>query len=165
MEVTGQLHGPAALPPGKEPLLHIGQEAGWAPQPVWTPWWGEKLLAPTETRIPDHPARSPALYHRAITAPEKITVDHLIQKFALFYRTRRYITVFTRTRHWNLSWARWIQSTHSHPMSLRSIIILLSHLRLGLPGGLCPQIFQPKLCKHFWYLYAGKTMRGIMSMK
>jgi hypothetical protein len=31
MEVNGQLHGPAALPPGKEPLVPIGQESGWAP--------------------------------------------------------------------------------------------------------------------------------------
>jgi hypothetical protein len=28
MEVSGQLHAPAALPPGKEPLVPIGQEAG-----------------------------------------------------------------------------------------------------------------------------------------
>jgi hypothetical protein len=30
MEVSGQLHPPAALAPGKEPLVPIGQEAGWA---------------------------------------------------------------------------------------------------------------------------------------
>jgi hypothetical protein len=35
MEVSGQLHAPAALPPGKEPLVPIGYEAGWAPEPVW----------------------------------------------------------------------------------------------------------------------------------
>jgi hypothetical protein len=35
MEVSGQLHAPAALPPGKEPLVPIGQEAGWAPEPFW----------------------------------------------------------------------------------------------------------------------------------
>jgi hypothetical protein len=29
--------------------------------------------------------------------------------------------VFTRDRHWFLSWARWIQSPHSHPISLRSV--------------------------------------------
>jgi hypothetical protein len=34
----GQLHAPATLPPGKEPLVPIGQEAGWAPEPVWTTW-------------------------------------------------------------------------------------------------------------------------------
>jgi hypothetical protein len=36
MEVSGQLHEPAALPPGKEPLVPIGWEAGWAPEPVST---------------------------------------------------------------------------------------------------------------------------------
>jgi hypothetical protein len=30
MEVSGQLHAPAALPPGKEPLVPTVQEAGWA---------------------------------------------------------------------------------------------------------------------------------------
>jgi hypothetical protein len=24
-----------AIPPGKGPPVHIGQEAGWAPEPVW----------------------------------------------------------------------------------------------------------------------------------
>jgi hypothetical protein len=28
MEVSGQLHAPAVLPPGKEPLVPIGQDAG-----------------------------------------------------------------------------------------------------------------------------------------
>jgi hypothetical protein len=36
MEVSGQIHAPAALPPGKEPLVTTGKEAGWAPDPVWT---------------------------------------------------------------------------------------------------------------------------------
>jgi hypothetical protein len=36
MEVSGQFHAPAALPPGKQPPVSIGQEAGWAPEPVWT---------------------------------------------------------------------------------------------------------------------------------
>jgi hypothetical protein len=34
MEVSGQLHDPAALPPGKEPPVPIGKEAGWAPEPT-----------------------------------------------------------------------------------------------------------------------------------
>jgi len=34
-----------------------------------------------------------------------------------------------------------------HPISLRSILILSSHL--GLPGGTSVQIFRPKFCKHF----------------
>jgi hypothetical protein len=39
--------------------------------------------------------------------------------------------VFTRALQWSLSWARSTQSTPSHPTSLRSILILSTHLRLG----------------------------------
>jgi hypothetical protein len=47
MEVSGQLHAPATLPPGKEPLVPIGYEAGWALKLLWTLWWREKLPAST----------------------------------------------------------------------------------------------------------------------
>jgi hypothetical protein len=40
--VSGQLRSPAALPPGKEPPVPIGFEAGWAPEPVWTTWRKDK---------------------------------------------------------------------------------------------------------------------------
>jgi len=46
VEVSGQLHAPAALSPVKEPLVPIGQEAGWAPKPFWSRWFGEKFPAP-----------------------------------------------------------------------------------------------------------------------
>jgi hypothetical protein len=36
LEVSGQLNAPTALPPGEEPPVPIGKEAGWAPEPVWT---------------------------------------------------------------------------------------------------------------------------------
>jgi hypothetical protein len=29
MEMSGHFHAPASLPPGKEPVLPIAQEAGW----------------------------------------------------------------------------------------------------------------------------------------
>jgi len=35
MEVSGQLDAPAALPPGSEPTVLIGQAAGWAQVPGW----------------------------------------------------------------------------------------------------------------------------------
>jgi hypothetical protein len=41
MEGNGQLHAPAALPPGREPQLPNGYEAGWAPEPDWTLCIGE----------------------------------------------------------------------------------------------------------------------------
>jgi hypothetical protein len=43
MGVSGQRHAPAALlPPGKGPPVPIVQEAGWAPEPVWTQRLEEK---------------------------------------------------------------------------------------------------------------------------
>jgi hypothetical protein len=39
--VSGQIHALAALSPGKQPLVPIVQEAGWAPEPVWTTWRSE----------------------------------------------------------------------------------------------------------------------------
>jgi hypothetical protein len=52
--------------------------------------------------------------------------------------------VFTRALNRSLSWARSTQSTPSHPISPRSIIILSTHLRLGLPSGLLPSLaFEP----------------------
>jgi hypothetical protein len=50
-------------------LVPIEQEAGWVPEQVWKRWWGENFPAPAGTRTPDHPARSPALYHWGIPDP------------------------------------------------------------------------------------------------
>jgi hypothetical protein len=38
MEVSGQLHSPAALFPDKEPMKPTGYEAGWIPEPLWMQW-------------------------------------------------------------------------------------------------------------------------------
>jgi hypothetical protein len=64
-----------------------------------------------------------------------LIVIRLVKKFPVFNGTWRFITVFTTTRHWSLSWARCIQSTPSQPISLRPILILSSRLLLGLPTG------------------------------
>jgi hypothetical protein len=40
-------------------------------------------------------------------------ITKIVKKFPAFHGTRRIITVFTRARHWNPSWARWIKSTHN----------------------------------------------------
>jgi hypothetical protein len=40
--------------------------------------------------------------------------------------------VFARALHWSLSCARSIKSIPSHPISLRSILILSTQLRLGI---------------------------------
>jgi len=61
----------------------------------------------------------------------KVKVAWLVNKCPAFYGTRRFISVFTRAHHWTV-WARWIQSTSSHPS-----------LQCGL-------VLRLKLCGHFW---------------
>jgi hypothetical protein len=71
------------------------------------------------------------------------------QEIPSLYVIRRFITVFGRACHWSLSWARWIWSAGSHPISLRSILMLSSHLRLTLPNGLFPSGYPTEILYAF----------------
>jgi hypothetical protein len=62
--------------------------------------------------------------------------SQLTKKFPAFYGTRRFFTLLTSARHLSLSWANSIQSPQPPPTSPTSILILSSHLRLGLPNGI-----------------------------
>ena len=74
----------------------------------------------------------------------------LIKKFPVFYGTRKFITELTSARHLPLSWANSMQSPQPLPTSWTSILVLSSHLHLGLPSGLFPSSFSTKtLCKTF----------------
>jgi len=75
---------------------------------------------------------------------EKLTGLQLVKKFPAFHGNRRFITALTSVRHLSLSWASLIQSIYPHPTSWRSILILSTHLRLGLPRGLFPSGFPIK---------------------
>jgi hypothetical protein len=55
--VSGQRHAPASLPPGKD-AVPIVQEAGWAPEPVWT---SVENFAASGFRFPDRPPLSESL--------------------------------------------------------------------------------------------------------
>jgi hypothetical protein len=64
-----------------------------------------------------------------------------LESFPTFYGTRRFNTEFIRALHLSLSWARRMQSTSPHPTSTSSILILSTHLCLGLPSGSFPLVF------------------------
>ena len=77
----------------------------------------------------------------------ELTGFQLVKKFLAFYGTRRFITAVTSARQLSLSRASSIQSIPPHPTSWRPILILSSHLCLGLPSGLFPSRFPTKtLC-------------------
>jgi len=79
------------------------------------------------------------------------------QNFILIYHlsvlhvpssTSRKMTKFI----WFLSWTRWIRTTASYPISIRSILMLFYHLRLGLPNGLFPSGLPTKILYAFLIL-------------
>jgi hypothetical protein len=82
---------------------------------------------------------------------EKPPVVQLPKNFPAFYATRRFITVFARTLRQSLAWARSIQSIPPHPISLRSILIWSTPLRLGLPNGLFPSGFHTNILYAFFF--------------
>ena len=75
---------------------------------------------------------------------EQLTGLQLVKKFPAFHGTRRFITALTSVRQLSLSWASPIHSIYPHPTSWRSVLILSTHLILGLPSGLFPSGFPTK---------------------
>jgi len=65
---------------------------------------------------------------------EQLTGLQLVKKFPAFHIIQRFITALTSVRHLSLSWISPIQSIYPHPTSWRSILVLSTHLRLGLPN-------------------------------
>jgi hypothetical protein len=62
--------------------------------------------------------------------PEKLRNPQLVVTFPEFYGTRRFITTFTRVRHFSVSWATSIQTTPPYATSWSSILILSSRFTL-----------------------------------
>jgi hypothetical protein len=85
VEVSCQLHAPAALLPEKSTLAPIVDEAGWAPEPVWTLWKTEKSCTCWESN-PGHPVRIPPLYGLSCrhVSPEKGVMIFELQ-FVMFH--------------------------------------------------------------------------------
>jgi hypothetical protein len=55
--------------PGKGPLVHIVQEAGWTSEPVWTQGWEEKSFASAGDRTP---VVQSVVRHYTAWAPHKL---------------------------------------------------------------------------------------------
>ena len=58
MEVSGQIQALSTSAAGKEPLVSVKHEVGWAPYPVWTFWRRENSFATAGKQTIDHPAYS-----------------------------------------------------------------------------------------------------------
>ena len=74
---------------------------------------------------------------------EKLPCSQLVKKFSAFCGTWRFIAAYTSACHLSLSWARSIQYM-PHPTSWRSILILSTHICMGLASGLIPTGFPTK---------------------
>ena len=75
---------------------------------------------------------------------EKLTGLQLVKKFPAIHGSRTFIFPLTNVRHLSLSWGSPIQSIYPHPTSWRSILILSTHPRLGLPIGSFPPASPPR---------------------
>jgi hypothetical protein len=75
---------------------------------------------------------------------EKLIVDQLVIRFR---------SVFTRSRSLYLFWNKLIQSALTQSISLRSILMLFSHLELRLPSGLLPSAFPTEMQSNILTLY------------
>jgi hypothetical protein len=73
-ELSGQLHSPAAVTPGRKPLVPIALEAGCAPEPVWMLMGGGGLCVCQESN-PCHPAHSYTDW--AMSDPYEIQADYI----------------------------------------------------------------------------------------
>jgi hypothetical protein len=96
LEVSGQLHAPTALPPGKEPSIFIRQEAACAPDPVWATWRGQNSLG--------RPARRQSLCLLHYSGPIERSELTAVKRSHAFGRFAPGISLWAdlRARAWNM---------------------------------------------------------------
>jgi hypothetical protein len=109
LEASGQLHAPAALTPGKEPPVPIGEEVGLIPEPVWTTWrrensWfyresnsGPSVVQPVASHYTDCAIPGPHIYLYLCKTFPKISYyysDLSIELLIYFYVSR------VQLQHW-----------------------------------------------------------------
>jgi hypothetical protein len=126
---------------GKSPASHrrcLGSILG---QSVWDMWWTKRCwdrFFSQYFRFPLHHSNNAPyqfIYHRhfivlvvgtvssKILTPwnrvfrGKLLVPNVVEKLPAFYGTRKFITVFTRARHFSVTAARWNESMSPHPVN------------------------------------------------
>jgi len=121
---------------------HQPGRAAWPSQCYWD---SRRTKIPTRIQIINIPVGTTYLFTYLLT-PRSREANRFSagQEITAFYGTRRFITAFTSARHLSLSWARSIHSIPPHPTSWRFILILPSHLRLGLQSDLFSSGFLTK---------------------
>jgi hypothetical protein len=85
MEVSGQLHVQADLPPGKDPSSPFGQETGWTPEPVWSLRRRKKRIAPAANSIPAFQSAAPR-YSYWDVPPSQTPAYKSLKSFSIFLR-------------------------------------------------------------------------------
>jgi hypothetical protein len=95
-------------------------------------------------------------YLRSWALLEKPPIVQPLKNFPAFYGTRGFITVFKRALYWSLSWARSIQPTPSHPISLRSIIILSTQVLVHILK-LCIFAYKDETRKNWVYMRSARV--------
>jgi hypothetical protein len=119
----------------KKARAHAGLSRQW-----WWWWWVPWKLRDAYyhhqgalVTVVSTSGTSVNLYRTALrNVPERCRLEEIPR----LYATRRLMALFPGARQSSQSWSRSIHSTPSHPVSLRFVIVLSSHLRLCLANGL-----------------------------
>ena len=92
-------------------------------------------------------AHSPSWTANSPSACQESTCN--LWKLKIHYRVHKI--------HHFVSWARWLQSLPSHPVSWRSVLILPSSRYLGLPNRLLASGFSTRPCMTFYHVQCNAT--------
>jgi hypothetical protein len=148
------------------PVSILGQ-----PNPVHIPHpWRSILILSTHLRLDLtsglFPSGFPAKTLYLLTLWCRVLLEQLtglqpVKKFPAFHGIPRFITALTSVRQLSLSWASPIQSIYPNPTSWRSVLILSTHLRQGLPSRLFPSGFlTPEQASRMWVFRNISVLQG-----
>jgi hypothetical protein len=157
MEVSDQLHALVALPPGKEHLVPIGEEAGWAPELVWATW-RKQNLAPAGIRTPGYQP----VTRRSLRSIQEIWGNLLIH-------LPRFYSAMEGRSHWIFHLATWLGVFRVHSLlsyqswtkhAVISTILRRSHMSHESPWDVCKQqtahaTYATHYALMYWVFYIG----------